>query len=70
MAKKTRIRIQPWMVMMTLPSEALGPDEHGHEVKEEPKRGDRGEPEFEGHRSDPSRIVAQPDIGERCRHQS
>jgi len=36
--------------MMALPSEALGPDEHGHEIKEKPERGERGEPKIESHR--------------------
>src|SRR5579859_2007974 len=48
-ATKRRIRIQPERVMSAGPSEALGPDQHGHEVDKEARRDDRGEPELEGH---------------------
>jgi hypothetical protein len=51
---------------------AFGTDEHRHEVKQQPERDDRGEPEVEGHDCVliGSGVVAQADIGERRRHQS
>ena len=58
------------MVMVPLPSEAFGADQHRHQIDEKAERGQRGEPQVERHISPPSRIVAQADEGERQRHQA
>ncbi|GAA0338470.1 hypothetical protein GCM10009087_56150 [Sphingomonas oligophenolica] len=55
---------------MLLPSEFLWPQQDCNQIEEEADRGDRREPEVEGHLRSPSRIVAQADIGERQRQQS
>jgi hypothetical protein len=57
------------VIIGALPSEALGPQKHGHEIEEKAESRETGEPEVEGHKISPSRIAAQPDISERHRCQ-
>jgi hypothetical protein len=51
-------------------SEAFGACKHGHQIKKQPDRGQRGEPKVDGHDPGPLCIVAQGSVAQRRRQQA